>query len=167
MNSQRSTRREIPTETIVGVALLSGAIIIAWFGTTLLIHDLLKRALEIPADAGYRDGDEDMAYAMLLPFFLLVPFIVARVLWGIEVWWRNGRQLPARLVYLALSLALLIWSWWSLNTSLSYGFQNRFHGYRITDTIQAAAYASIGFPLALACACVLLALLRRAPVGDG
>lgn len=135
----------------------------AWFLTTLLIHDLLKRALGLPADAGYRDSGEDVVAAVMLPLVIPVTPVVVATLFGIEVWWRSRRILCARVGYCVLSLMLLLWCWWSLQTSLSYGYQNQFHGYRITDTVQAAAYAANPFPIALACACLLSALLRRAP----
>ena len=163
MNLRHPARWAPKIENVLGVAFLES---LAWFSTTVVMHDLLKRALSLPADAGYRDGPEDMMAAMLLPFFMFIPLIVAGALQGIEVWWRNQRELHARLAYLALSGLLSFWCWWSLNTSLSYGYGNHFHGYRITDTVQAAAYASICFPFAVACACVLLAMLRRAPASD-
>ena len=160
-NMKRRLARDgkIPIENVIGVAFVAN---FAWFVTTILIHDLLKRALSLPADAGYRDGPEDMMAAVMLPLVIPIAPVVVAALFGVEIWWQNQRTLRARLGYCAVSLALLFWCWWNLKASLSYGYQNRFYGYRITDTVQAAAYASLGFPLAVACACLLLAVLRRA-----
>ena len=160
MKSRISFDCEPKMENILGVAFLMS---LAWFFTTLLIHDLIKRMLGLPADAGYRDGREDMMSAVMLPFFAFVPLILSGAFIAAENLWRRRSIRQTRVIYGALSLALLFWCWWSLRVSLSYGYGNRFHGYAITDTIQAAAYASICFPFALACACLLLSIMRRAP----
>lgn len=159
MKRRLSGDGKLKAENIIGMTFLAN---FAWLVTTIIIHDLLKRALGLPADAGYRDSSEDMMAAVILPLVIPIAPVVVAALFGVEIWWQNQRTLRARLGYCAVSLALLFWCWWNLKTSLSYGFQNRFHGYRIADTVQAAAYASLGFPLAVACACLLIATLRRA-----
>ncbi len=150
-------------EDAFGVAFL---VSLVWFLTTLAFHCLALRTFDLPNDAGYRDGDEDMMSAYLLPLVCGMPLWITLTALCIENSWRRALFLRARLICCAFSALLLLWCWWSLQTSLSYGYQNRFHGYRITDTVQAAAYAAIAFPFTVACACLLLAFLRRADASD-
>ena len=144
---------------------------VGWFCTTLFVHDLLKRALGLPADAGYRDNHPHMMLAYLLPMVIPIPSFTVSALYTVESWWRNHREWAARLAYGTLSLALFFWCWWNLRTLLGDEPRDQFTGYGVptavpTDTVQAAAYASICFPLAIACACLLLAMLRRPAARD-
>ena len=142
--------------------VLAFTLAISWSATTLIFHRLLRENFALPADAGYFEGHRDIMTIYLLPYITCVPPLISSALFAIETLWRRGLVAWARLFYGALSAALLCWCWWSLQTNLNTGQ----HSYKFgapSDTIQAAAYASILFPLALVCAGVLIGLLRRAP----
>ena len=140
-------------------ALLMGA---AWLLTTLIFHRLLRQTFGLSADAGYYGAQKDVLTVYLMPLIACVWPLVAGALCAIEGFWWDKLIWRARLSYAGLGFSLLLWCRYSLQTNLNNGHRFYFYG-APTDTIQAAAYASVCFPLAVAATCVLLALLRRAP----
>ena len=146
-------------EIALGAAILLGA---AWLLTTVVFHRLLRQMFALPDDAGYYGAHKDVTTVYLLPLLTCIWPLSASALCAIEGLWMDKFIWRARLAYLGLGFSLLYWCGWSLQTDLNNG--NRLYHYGApTDTIQAAAYASICFPIAVATVCVLLALLRRAP----
>ena len=134
----------------------------AWLLTTLIFHRLLLQFFALPADAGYYGAHQDVTTIYLLPLLTCVWPLTASALCAIEGLWLDKFIWRARLAYLGVGFSLLLWCRWSLQTNLNNG--HRLYDFGApTDTIQAAAYASICFPLAVALCCLLLAVLRRAP----
>ena len=138
----------------------------AWLLTTLVFHRLLLQIFALSDDAGYYGAHKDVLTVYLLPLLTCLWPLAAGALCAIEKLWRAQQTGRARLAYFGLGLSLLLWCRWTLQTSLNNG--HRFYAYGApADTIQAAAYASVLFPLGVAVACVLLAFLRRAPRASG
>ena len=138
----------------------------AWLITTIAFHRLLRETFALSADGDYYGAQKDVLTIYLLPLITCVWPLVAGALCAIEGFWLSKLIWRARLAYVGLGFSLLLWCHWSLQTDLNSG--NRLYNYGAPkDTIQAAAYASICFPLAVATICVLLALLRRAPLNRG
>lgn len=149
----------IRSEIALGAAIVLSAV---WIFTTLAFHRLLLQTFGLPDDAGYYGAHQDVMTVYLLPLITCVWPLAASALCAIEGFWLDKFIWRARLAYLGVGLSLILWCRWSLQTSLNNG--HRLYNYGApTDTIQAAAYASILFPLAVATVCVLLAMLRRAP----
>ena len=131
-----------------------------WLLTTLVFHRLLLQFFYLPATDSYYGAHKDVTTAYLLPLLTCVWPLCASALCAIENFWRAHLIKRARLSYLGVGLALAFWCRWSLQTNLNNGHRFYFYGVP-ADSVQAAAYASILFPLAVAVACVLLAGLRR------
>ena len=141
---------------------LAVVLAIFWAATTLIFHRLLLNNFGLPDDAGYFDAHRDIMTIYLLPYVTCVTPLVSSALFGIESLWRRHLIFWSRLSYGALSGALLFWCEWSLQTDLDNG--HRFYRFGApVDSVQAAAYAAVLFPFAIACVCVLLAMMRRAP----
>ena len=135
----------------------------AWLLTTLIFDHLLRRIFRLPAGAGYPGEQQDVLTVYLLPLITCVWPLVASALFGIERLWRTRLVGRARVCYGALSVALIFWCRWSLQTILSHGYGFHANPFGLpADSVQAVAYASALFPFATACACALLACLRRA-----
>ena len=146
-------------EIALGATLVLSA---GWLLTTLVFHRLLLQFFYLPADGVYYGAHKDVLTAYLLPLLTCVWPLCATALCAIESLWRDNFIRRARLAYLGLGLALAFWCHWSLQTNLNNG--HRFYVYGVpADSVQAAAYASVLFPLAVAVACVLVAGLRRVP----
>ena len=156
--------RTADTGAIRGEIALVAAIALgaAWLLTTLIFHRLLLQIFALPEDAGYYGAHQDVTTVYLLPLITGVWPLTASALCAIESFWPGKRIWRARLAYSGVAFSLMLWCRWSLQTDLNTGHRLYYYG-APTDTIQAAAYASICFPLAVAAVCVLLAVLRRAP----
>lgn len=159
MNLRAAQGGAIRGEVALGAAVALSA---GWLLTTLIFHRLLLRVFHLPPDGGYYGAHKDVLTAYLLPLITCVWPLSASALCAIEGFWLNKSLWRARLAYLGLGAALAFWCHWSLQTNFNNGHRFYFYG-TPTDSVQAAAYASILFPLAVAASCVLLAFLRRAP----
>ena len=144
-------------EIALGATLVLSA---GWLLTTLVFHRLLLQFFYLPADGVYYSAHKAVLTAYLLPLLTCIWPLCAGALCAIEGLWRDKCVGRARLAYMGLGVALAIWCYWSLQTNLSNGQRFYFYG-APADSVQAAAYASVLFPLAVAVVCVLLALLRR------
>ena len=146
-------------EIALGAAISLSA---AWLLTTLIFHRLLRQLFALPEDAGYYGAHQDVTTIYLLPLITCVWPLSASALCAIEGLWLDKPIWRARLAYCGVAFSLIFWCRWSLQTNLNNG-ERLYHLGAPADTIQAAAYASILFPLAVALCCLLLAVLRRAP----
>lgn len=126
---------------------------VAWFITTLAFDLLATKLLKLPAAT----DSFDRTTAYLLPQIFAVPLWIANAIFNCESQWNCRIFARARLIYCILGGALLLWSYFVMLIGPNHNYR------RPVDTMEGASYASIFFPLALACACLLLALLRRAP----
>ena len=143
------------------IALVATLVLSAgWLLTTLVFHRLLLQFFYLSADGVYYGAHKDVTTAYLLPILTCVWPLCASALCVIENFWREHHIKRARLGYLGVGVALAFWCRWSLEVNLNNGHRFYFYGVP-TDSVQAAAYASVLFPLAVAVACVLLAGLRR------
>ena len=149
--------RAVRGEIALGATLVLSA---GWLLTTLVFHRLLLRVFHLPPDGLYYGAHKDVLTAYLLPLLTCLWPLTASALCTIESLWRDNLIQRARLSYFGLGLALAIWCRWGLQTDLNNGHRFYFYG-APADSVQAAAYASILFPLAVAVVCVLVAGLRR------
>lgn len=130
---------------------------VAWFVTTLAFDLLLTKLLKLPAAA---DSFEKTAF-YLLPQVFSIPLWIANAIFSCESKWKHQIFVGARLAYCALGGALLLWSYFVMLIVPNRNYKAP------ADTMESAAYASMLFPLALACACFLLAIARRPVANSG